>query len=306
MAKERGLGGYDIFLQGGDAVADGAGVCLADHCDAALPAGTNVIGHAIIDSGSTTAVTQATATNLNAAVVGTGTAGSPAGNILTVQGVASMTKLLVTPDSVALPANQSVNVAQINGVTTQMGAGASGTGTQRVITATDSTIGTLTGGGVAHDGVDSGNPVKIGGRAISAEITAVANNDRSDFITDLVGKQIILPYANPENFVSGTITTAMTGTTSTSLIAAPGAGLRNYITQITVSNSHATVGTDLIIQDGSGGTTLYVIPAAAAYGGAAITFPTPLRQPTANTALFIANVTTGSNTKASASGYKGQ
>lgn len=39
----------------------------------ALPAGTNVIGHVIADSGSTTAVTQATASNLNATVVGTGT-----------------------------------------------------------------------------------------------------------------------------------------------------------------------------------------------------------------------------------------
>lgn len=39
----------------------------------ALPAGTNVIGHTITDSGSTTAVTQATASNLNATVVGTGT-----------------------------------------------------------------------------------------------------------------------------------------------------------------------------------------------------------------------------------------
>lgn len=39
----------------------------------ALPAGTNVIGHAIIDTGSTTAATQATAANLNATVVGTGT-----------------------------------------------------------------------------------------------------------------------------------------------------------------------------------------------------------------------------------------
>lgn len=48
-------------------------------------------------------------------------------------------KLLVTPDSVALPANQSVNVAQINGVTTTMGNGASGTGVQRVTLANDST-----------------------------------------------------------------------------------------------------------------------------------------------------------------------
>lgn len=48
-------------------------------------------------------------------------------------------KLLVTPDSVALPANQSVNVAQINGVTTTMGNGVSGTGVQRVTLASDST-----------------------------------------------------------------------------------------------------------------------------------------------------------------------
>jgi hypothetical protein len=159
-------------------------------------------------------------------------------------------------------------------------------------------------GDVAHDAADSGNPVKTGGRARSSEMAAVANNDRTDFITDLVGKHIVLPYSNPENFVSGA-TAAMTGTTTTSLIAAPGAGLRNYITQITVSNSHATVGTDVVIQNGSGGTTLYVIPAAAVYGGAAINFPTPLRQPTTATALFCANVTTGASTRVSASGYVG-
>jgi hypothetical protein len=159
-------------------------------------------------------------------------------------------------------------------------------------------------GDVAHDAADSGNPIKVGARARSSEIAAVANNDRSDLITDLVGKLITLPYSNPENFVSGA-TSAMTGTTSTSLIAAPASGLRNYITQITVSNSHATVGTDVVIQDGSGGTVLYTIPAAAVYGGAAITFPTPLRQPTTATALYVANVTTGASVKVSASGYKG-
>lgn len=175
-----------------------------------------------------------------------------------------------------------------------------GTGTMAVSMATNTPLGT-----VAHDSADSGAPIKIGGRARSSEITAVASDDRSDFITDLVGKQIILPYSNPENFVSGAITTAMTGTTSTSLVAAPGAGLRNYITTIIVSNAHATVGTDVAIQDGSGGTTLLTIPAAAVYGGATINLPVPLRQPTTNTALFCANVTTGASTKVSAVGYKG-
>ncbi len=160
-------------------------------------------------------------------------------------------------------------------------------------------------GELAHDAADSGNPLKIGGVARSSEQAVVANADRVQAAFDLVGKQIILPYANPENFVSGAITTAMTSTTSTSLVAAPGSGLRNYITTIIVSNAHATVGTDVIIQDGSGGTTLLTIPAASAYGGAVVTLPTPLRQPTTNTALFCANVTTGASTKVSAIGYKG-
>lgn len=161
------------------------------------------------------------------------------------------------------------------------------------------------GGDVAHDAADGGSPVKVGAKAVNAEPAAVANADRANLITDLVGKLITLPYANPENFVSGCISSAMTGTTSTSLVGAPGAGLRNYITTIIASCGHATQGTDILIQDGSGGTTLMVIPAAALFGGAAITLPTPLRQPTANTALYAQNVTTGSSTKVTALGYKG-
>lgn len=171
--------------------------------------------------------------------------------------------------------------------------------------AVDTKGNTMQVGNIAHDGVDAGNPVKIGGKAVSAEPAAVSAADRANFITDLVGKLIVLPYANPENFVSGAITSAMTGTTTTSLIAAPASGLRNYITTIICSNSHATVGTDIIIQDGSGGTTLLTIPAAAVYGGAVITLPTPLRQPTTATAIFCTNVTTGASTKVSAVGYKG-
>ncbi len=227
-----------------------------------------------------------TATVTGGTVTGTGTAGSAAAGVVTVQGIASMTKLLVTPD-----ANAAINNAQWGGTNVITGGTAGGP---------------AVGGIQAHDAADSGNnPVKVGAKATSSEPAVVATGDIANLITDLVGKLIVLPYANPENFVSGAITSAMTGTTSTSLIAAPASGLRNYITQITVSNAHATVGTDIIIQDGSGGTTLYTIPAAAAYGGATVTFPTPLRQPTTATALFCANVTTGASTKASASGYKG-
>lgn len=198
-----------------------------------------------------------------------------------------------------------------------LGSGTGGSKTPRVLidtsqlgtlgpAAASSSAPTVTQGQQPHDAADSNNnPLKIGAKAQSSEVAVVASGDIANLITDLVGKLIVLPYANPENFVSGAITSAMTGTTSTSLIAAPASGLRNYITQITVSNAHATVGTDIVIQDGSGGTTLYTIPAAAVYGGAVITFPTPLRQPTTATAIYCANVTTGASTKVSASGYKG-
>jgi hypothetical protein len=46
-------------------------------------------------------------------------------------------KLLVTPDSVALPANQSVNVAQLVGTATSVNSGTKDAGTLRVVLATD-------------------------------------------------------------------------------------------------------------------------------------------------------------------------
>ncbi len=215
----------------------------------------------------------------------TGSAGSASAAVLTVQGIASGTTL-----PVSLAANQSVNVAQFGGTNIVNGGVA---GSQSV------------GGTVATNVAITANPLNLGAQAVSSENSAVTTARQVQLVADLVGKLIVLPYANPENFVSGAITSAMTGTTSTSLIGAPGAGLRNYITTIICSNSHATQGTDIAIQDGSGGTTLLTIPAAAVYGGAAITLPVPLRQPTANTALFCANVTTGASTKVSAVGYKG-
>lgn len=107
----------------------------------------------------------------------------------------------------------------------------------------------------------------------------------------------------PTTPVSGAITTAMTGTSDVSALAAPGANLRNYITSITISNSHATVGTDVVLKDGSGGTVLGTYPAAALYGGVALALPTPLKQPTLNTAIYAANLTTGASVKVSLVGF---
>lgn len=150
-------GAYTYTLTvGGSGVVTGGTQRVTLATDVALPSGTNVIGHVIADSGSTTAVTQATGTNLHMVV--------DSGTVTTVSTVTSLSqfagnaidtnsgnksagtlrvvlatdqpqltnKLLVTPD-----ANSAVNVAQINGVTPLMGAGNTGTGSHRVTIATD-------------------------------------------------------------------------------------------------------------------------------------------------------------------------
>lgn len=103
------------------------------------------------------------------------------------------------------------------------------------------------------------------------------------------------------------LTAAMTGTTSTAVtgMGAPGVGLYNYITAIVIGNSHASQGTFVEFQDGSGGTTFFTLPAAPGYGGSTIALPTPLKQPTANTALYVKNTTTGANVIVSVVGYTG-
>lgn len=136
---------------------------------AATPAGANVIGHVIADTGSTTAVTgnvtavQATGTNLHTVVdSGTVTTVSTVTNLSQMNGAAitmgngvsgtGVQRVTLASDSTgvvslatgantigALTANQSVNAAQINGVTPLMGNGASGTGALRVSIANDST-----------------------------------------------------------------------------------------------------------------------------------------------------------------------
>ena len=107
-------------------------------------------------------------------------------------------------------------------------------------------------------------------------------------------------HGGPADAVSGQ-TTAMTGTSDTSLIAAQGSGVRTYIDTLTFTNNHATVATDVAIKDG---TTERWRVRVAAGGCETVPFATPLRG-SANTAWQAANVTTGSSVIVSAAGFKG-
>ena len=138
--------------------------------------------------------TQATAANLNATVVGAGSAGTANAGVMTVQGIASMTKLLVTPDSVALPANQSVNISQVNGVTTLTGAGATGTGAQRVTAAQDTT--TIAGSAPGTAGSASTNVLTVQGIAsmtkllVTPDANSAVNVAQINGVTPLMGNGV--------------------------------------------------------------------------------------------------------------------
>ncbi len=234
-----------------------------------------------------------------------------AGVFVVQENGAALTSLQLLDNAIS---GNGYNITQFAGVNNVTGSG-NATGALRVELPTNgtgviATVSNLTAGTVVvfgdvpHDSPDIGNPVKLGGKAYSAEPSAVTANDRVNGFFDLTGRQIV-SLSNPENMVSGVISTAMTGLTLNTLLVAAGSGLRNYITHITVSNSHATVGTDVAIIDGVGGSTMWIIPAAAVYGGGAVPLPTPLRQPSTNTVVSAVNMVTGAATRVSANGYKG-
>lgn len=182
---------------------------------------------------------------------------------------------------------------------TIMGAWGSGVSTN------DGTVGNGTvrvtqAGMVAHDAVDSGNPLKIGFQAISANPTAVATGDRTNAISDLIGRQVTVPYSIPENSYTNCLAADITDTTSTSIKAAGSGSIRHYVTSISIMNSHATVATRVDVLDGS--TVIWGCPSAANGGGCTISFPVPLRG-TAATALNIKPATTGSAIRACVAGF---
>lgn len=128
---------------------------------------------------------------------------------------------------------------------------------------------------------------------------ATGNTSLATLVTQGSDNSAVNIYPFPTTPVSG-FTTSMTGTASTAVtgMGAPGANLYNYITDIIISNTDADTGTLVEIQDGDGGTSFIPnlqAPFAGAnnIGGSTHHFTTPIKQPTANTALYAKNTTTG-------------
>lgn len=156
------------------------------------------------------------------------------------------------------------------------------------------------GGSVAHDGVASGNPVRIGGRAMTANYTGVASGDVADVVTTVVGAVVNKPYSIPEADWSYA-GTAVTTTTDVALKSAGATGIRNYVTSFQYQNT-GTVATEIVIKDGA--TVIWRGYASASMTVPAIvTLNTPLKG-TAVTAMNFACITTGANVYVNAQGYQ--
>lgn len=155
-------------------------------------------------------------------------------------------------------------------------------------------------GDAAHDAAVAGNPVLVGLESRTTAPTAVGDGDVVRAQATSLGKQVTQPYAIPASTWSYASAAAVTDTSDDAAKAAAGAGIRNYITGVQVMNGHDTVGTAVVIKDGS--TVIWQGWAEQTGGGCSAHFDPPLRG-TANTAVNVANITTGSSTFFNLQGY---
>jgi hypothetical protein len=150
-------------------------------------------------------------------------------------------------------------------------------------------------GDVAHDSVDSGNPVKIGFQAENSFPTAVATGDRTNGISDLFGRQLVAHVdAGMQVWKGANYSTQQTGAD----IWTPSAGKKICITYLAVS-SYATTTGRVILWLGASGDTTYTAgtdqlvwagsfaPSANAKPGAIISLPYGITAATADHRLKI-------------------
>ena len=114
-------------------------------------------------------------------------------------------------------------------------------------------------GDVAHDTADAGEPVKVGGIAVTANPTAVGALDRVNAIFDDVGKQVVV--GSVRDLKSNQHTTITSSTSETTVLTAVAATFLD-VYGVIVTNSSATA-TEVTFKDSTTGTTRFVISAPA-------------------------------------------
>jgi hypothetical protein len=158
-------------------------------------------------------------------------------------------------------------------------------------------------GDVAHDAADSGNPLKVGGKAaVSALPTAVANGDRANLATDRFGRALTAQIdPGVMGFKAATYTTQQTG----AALWTPAAGKCIAVSSFVVASFGTTAfrctvwfgaaadttyteGTDKVVVD------VNLAPSASVAPGVALALPVPICSTTADHVLRVTTDAAGS------------
>jgi len=157
-------------------------------------------------------------------------------------------------------------------------------------------------GSVTEGGGLISNIVPTGIEARTSSKTSVNNATNTRPIATVDGRQITRLNSIPENeWQYAAASGGIVNTADNVLIAAAGANIKNYLTGLSVANANATA-SEIVIKDGAS-IVIWRMYLAANAPIKSIIFSTPL-QSTANTALNVACITTGTQTYISAQGYK--
>lgn len=315
LVRDDARGGSLTTTDGDNVAARGtnAGELYVKHVDS-IPATqsgtwniTNVSGTVSLPTGAATAAKQPAL----------GTAGTASADVITVQGIASMTALKTDGSAVTQPVSASSLPLPTGAATAANQQTDALTDTQLRASAVPVSLASVPSHAVTNAGTfavqESGSALTalqliddpvfaddaaytlstskgqvIEGVAVETDgtdpTTVSAEGDAAALRTDRQRVLLVNPTP-PRNWsVSADYGSAQT---NTSVKAAPGSGLKLYITDISISNG-ATAG-NITLLDGSGGTVLYEIYPAV-NGGAVDNRRSPIVL-TANTALCITSTT---------------
>lgn len=255
-----------------------------------------------------------------------GTAGTASSDVLTVQGIASM-----TPVTVDLGANNDITLATLPDTASgDLAAQTTDLAAIEVLLGTiDSDTGTIADAIKAEDSFTSDGHSGIGILAVrydsggnlvsnefdysflqvdangklrvTAELPANSGVDIGDVTINNASGSPVYVREDQSGVISEYVTNTDGAATALSVFTT-GASTYNYICAISVYNSSATDGF-VIFTDGSGGTTKWFMPLPAG-GGATIASDRPLFKSTANTAIYFDVSGAISTIYISVSGYR--
>lgn len=105
-------------------------------------------------------------------------------------------------------------------------------------------------GNRAHGDIISGHPLRIGAHGRSVPLLEVPEDRVVDLVATRGGVLLVQPFASPEAaFSYSTPVGGLINTTPVEAAPAPGAGLRNYVTGMSLQNASNLNSTEVVLLD---------------------------------------------------------